>query len=175
MTCSATPIAAPTLSYTGDLTQSNFTTISDIVFTWGGGAEDVIVTGIPASNMTKNMGAKTLTISGTTEGMLDYTVTTTGGSGAAVSYTGTLTPKSWSSFSCAAMVSVDLTVSAAGSYELAVYDGGTKVKTIYSGPFSAGKSNIMFSVGDLESGTYTYKLTNGGSVVDSQTGEIVVP
>jgi hypothetical protein len=176
MTCSSTPIAAPTLTYTGDLTQSNFTTISPIVFTWGGGAEDVVVTGIPAANMTKNMGAKTLTISGTTEGLLDYTVTTTGGSGAGVSYSGTLTPKAWSAFSCPAMVNVEITVAAAGSYELAIYNGGTKVKTIYNGAWGAGKSSIMFSVGDLDSGSYTYKLTNGsGDVVNSQTGSVDVP
>ncbi|MBR0497537.1 MAG: hypothetical protein IJJ78_00460 [Paludibacteraceae bacterium] len=176
MTCSSTPIAAPTLTYTGDLTQSNFTTISPIVFTWGGGAEDVVVTGIPAANMTKNMGAKTLTISGTTEGLLDYTITTTGGSGAGVSYSGTLTPKAWSAFSCPAMVNVEITLVAAGSYELAIYNGGTKVKTIYNGAWGAGKSSIMFSVGDLDSGSYTYKLTNGsGDVVNSQTGSVDVP
>jgi hypothetical protein len=74
------------------------------------------------------------------------------------------------------MVNVEITVAAAGSYELAIYNGGTKVKTIYNGAWGAGKSSIMFSVGDLDSGSYTYKLTNaGGDVVNSQTGSVDVP
>jgi len=67
--------------------------IANMVFTWGGTATDVNVTGLPASgiNFTKDMTAKTVTVSGTPTGDVSFTVTTTGATGTPVSGTGIVT------------------------------------------------------------------------------------
>ncbi|MBR6804866.1 MAG: DUF4832 domain-containing protein, partial [Paludibacteraceae bacterium] len=76
---------------------------------------------------------------------------------------------------CTGMVGVVLNVSTAGTYELAVFNGGSKVKSVMTRAFDAGKTSVLFSVYGLSSGEYTYKLLNGGSVVDGQTGSVTVP
>jgi hypothetical protein len=73
------------------------------------------------------------------------------------------------------MVDITLTVTTAGTYELAVFNGGTKVKSVMTNAFGTGKTSVFFSAEDLDSGEYTYKLLNGASVVDGQTGVITVP
>lgn len=89
--------SSQTLSLTSDgnadQTVSAGTAITDIVFTWGGDATDVTVTGVPASGLTlvKDATAKTVTISGTPTATVNYTVTTSGTSGTAVSASGTIT------------------------------------------------------------------------------------
>ncbi|MCR5862086.1 T9SS type A sorting domain-containing protein [Flavobacterium sp. J372] len=67
--------------------------IANMVFTWGGTATDVNVTGLPASgiNFTKDMTAKTVTVSGTPTADVSFTVTTTGATGTPVSGTGIVT------------------------------------------------------------------------------------
>ncbi|HEX6427358.1 MAG TPA: hypothetical protein VF008_06710, partial [Niastella sp.] len=92
-TITITHIAPAALSYAGNLNQTvnRGSAISNIVFTWSGGATDVSVYGLPAGvNSVKDQTAKTLTISGipTLSGM--YTVSTVGGSGHAVTYQGTV-------------------------------------------------------------------------------------
>ncbi|MDP9955258.1 pectate lyase [Epilithonimonas hungarica] len=74
-----------------DQTIATGSTISPIVFTWGGDATDVTVTGIPANGLsfTKDAAAKTLTISGTPTITTSYTVTTVG-TGNSVSISGTV-------------------------------------------------------------------------------------
>lgn len=66
--------------------------ITNMVFTWGGTATDVTVTGLPAFGITfvKDMTAKTVTISGTPTASLTFTVTTSGTSGTPVSGSGTI-------------------------------------------------------------------------------------
>lgn len=66
--------------------------ISDMVFTWGGTATDVTVTGLPANGISyeKNMTAKTVTISGTPTENVSFTVTTSGPSGTPVSGSGNI-------------------------------------------------------------------------------------
>lgn len=66
--------------------------IAPIVFTWGGDATDVVVTGIPANGLAfaKDTSAKTVTITGTPSATTNYTVTTVG-SGNANSISGTVT------------------------------------------------------------------------------------
>ncbi|SFC61246.1 pectate lyase family protein [Flavobacterium phragmitis] len=73
-------------------TVASGTAISSIVFTWGGTATDVTVTGLPASGIsfTKNSSAKTITITGTPTANVSYTVTTTG-TGTAATASGTIT------------------------------------------------------------------------------------
>lgn len=88
---SSTP--PPTLTVVGtiDQTVSLGSSISVIVFTWGGGATDVTVLGLPSGiAATKDASAKTLTLSGVPASLSTYTVTTVGGTGDAVSLSGTL-------------------------------------------------------------------------------------
>lgn len=88
---------APTLVLTsGTTTQSTYvgTAITNIVYTYGGGATGVNVTGLPSGvTATINTTAKTVTISGTptVTNTGSYSVVTTGGSGSAVTLTGTIT------------------------------------------------------------------------------------
>jgi len=74
-----------------DQTISTGSAIAPIVFTWGGDATDVTITGIPANGLsfTKDAAAKTLTITGTPTITTSYTVTTVG-SGNSVSISGTV-------------------------------------------------------------------------------------
>ena len=69
------------------------TAIAPIIFTYGGDATDVVITGLPANGLTvaKNATAKTATITGTPTATTAYTVTTTGTTGTAVSISGTVT------------------------------------------------------------------------------------
>ncbi|WP_026705484.1 pectate lyase family protein [Flavobacterium soli] len=68
-------------------------TISTMVFTWGGTATDVTVTGLPAFGIdfVKNMTDKTVTVSGTPTGDITFTIATTGTSGTSVSGSGSIT------------------------------------------------------------------------------------
>lgn len=83
-----------TLTSTGNVNQTvqAGTAIDEIVFTWGGDATDVSVTGLPASGISfvKNSTAKTVTISGVPTSDVHYTVTTSGMSGIPVSQSGTI-------------------------------------------------------------------------------------
>ncbi len=76
-----------------DQTVATATAIAPIVFTWGGDAADVTLTGLPANGLivAKDAAAKTVTVSGTPTASTAYTVTTTGGSGTAASISGAIT------------------------------------------------------------------------------------
>lgn len=67
--------------------------IADMVFTWGGTANDATVTGLPASGITfvKDITAKTVTVSGTPTDNVTFSVATSGTSGTSVSGSGTIT------------------------------------------------------------------------------------
>ncbi len=167
--------AAPTLTTPTNKDQTNVITIDPIVFTWGGGAIDVKVFGLPLGlTAVKNTGAKTLTISGTptTEG--PYTVTTEGGTGADVSVSGSITfvPP----IVCLTMLTANITsVATQGTYRLALFDapGTTEIKTLATGLFSAGATDFSFPSTGLSAGTYTFKLLDGVTVMSS--GSVVVP
>lgn len=165
--------ATPELTYTGELNQSQITTIQPITFTWGGGATGVTVTGIPDAN--KSISGNTLTISGSITALLDYTVSTKGGSGEPITYSGTLYPKGFST-SCGKMATINVEVTTSGQYQLTIYNaGGEEIKTVYSGPLETGKTSVMFSASEINGGDYTYKLLNDGSVVSGQTGTVTIP
>lgn len=74
-------------------TVSEGTAISNMVYTWGGTATDVTVTGLPAFGIdfVKDITAKTVTISGTPTDEVSFTITTIGSSGNPVSGTGSIT------------------------------------------------------------------------------------
>ena len=67
--------------------------ITNMVFTWGGTATDVTITGLPANGIdfVKNMTAKTVTISGTPTDEVEFTITTIGTTGVSVSGFGSIT------------------------------------------------------------------------------------
>jgi pectate lyase len=74
-------------------TVTSGTVISSIVFTWGGDATDVSVTGLPVSGISfvKNTSAKTITITGTPTATLSYSIATTGTAGTPATGSGTIT------------------------------------------------------------------------------------
>ncbi len=67
--------------------------VNTIIFTWGGDATDVTVSGLPASGLiyVKNSGAKTITITGTPTADVSYTITTVGTISTPISESGTIT------------------------------------------------------------------------------------
>ena len=93
-TITVTPVDPQTLTSTtnNNQTVTSGTAIGTIVFTWGGGATDATVTGLPASGITfvKNTTAKTITITGTPTATLSYSISTTG-IGTAATGSGTIT------------------------------------------------------------------------------------
>jgi len=96
-TITAVALVAPTLALTaGTASQSVLLTsaITNIVYTWGGGATDVTVTSLPAGVIaTKDVVAKTVTLSGTPTavGATTYSIVTIGGLAPMVTKTGTIT------------------------------------------------------------------------------------
>lgn len=90
---SITEIAPPTLSSTGSLRQvvNSGSLISEIQFIWGGGATDVVITGLPNGlSFTKINESKTAILSGIATGSKSFEVTTVGGSGSEVSIVGNI-------------------------------------------------------------------------------------
>lgn len=76
-----------------DQTVSAGIAIADMVYTWGGTADDVSVDGLPANGITfvKNTAAKTVTVSGTPTADVSFTLTTSGSAGTPVSGGGNIT------------------------------------------------------------------------------------
>ena len=75
-----------------DQTVTSGSAVAPIVFTWGGDATDVSLTGVTNGlTFTKDATAKTVTITGTPTQTTAYTVTTVGATGTAVSISGTVT------------------------------------------------------------------------------------
>lgn len=67
--------------------------VETIIFTWGGDATDVTVSGLPASGISfvKDAGNKTITITGTPTDTVSYSITTVGATGTPISESGTIT------------------------------------------------------------------------------------
>ena len=151
--------------------------IANIVFTWGDGATDVTVANLPAGlTATKNIGAKTLTISGTPSAVATttYTVTTVGGTGAPIVLSGTITTQAV--VTCLQLVTIPISALAStGTYSMVLFDapGTTQIKVLGKGVFNAGDSDFVFAKTGLSSGTYTFKLMNGATVI--KTGTVILP
>ncbi len=169
--------AIPTLTDPVNKTQTviDGNAIANIVFTWGGGATDVSVASLPAGLISsKNVGAKTLTISGTPTTGGTYTVSSVGGAGAPIVITGTITVLP--AVTCLELVTISLTaVASAGDYDMILFDaaGTTQIKVLGAGTFNAGDSDFVFAKTGLSSGTYTYKLMDGATVLKS--GAVILP
>jgi pectate lyase len=149
--------ALHTLTSTGnrDQTVPGGTTISDIVFTWGGGATDVTVTGLPAGlTSSKNAGNKTLTISGKPTASGTYTVTTTGGSKPAVSLQGTVN---------LSLASPTLSVT---DYHTQTVIKGLAIKNIV---FTWGGGATGVNLSDLPAGLMSVKNENSKTLTISGT------
>lgn len=88
------PIPAHTLTSISNKNQTvaSGVAISDIVYTWGGGATDASVTGLPASGISfvKDAIAKTITISGTPTANISYSITTSGNIAESATGSGTI-------------------------------------------------------------------------------------
>jgi len=91
---STAPVSQQTLQIASNNDQTVIpgNAITPMIFTWGGTAADVTVTGLPASGISfvKNVSSKTVTISGTPTADVDFTLTTSGLSGTPVSGTGSI-------------------------------------------------------------------------------------
>ncbi len=148
--------------------------IVNIVYSWSGGTTDVTVAGLPTGvTAVKDMGAKTVTISGTPSavGTSNYTITTIGGVGGPIISGGSIT-----CMVCASLATLNITgLTPAGNYRLALFDatGTTEIKTLTTGNFTAGDSKFMFSRSGIAAGTYTFKLLNGVTIINS--GTVVLP
>ncbi|MBZ4035980.1 T9SS type A sorting domain-containing protein [Flavobacterium sp. 17A] len=94
-TVTVTAAGNQTLTSTGNNNQtvSSGTAIASIVFTWGGDAADVTVTGLPASGLSfvKNTSSKTITITGTPTANVSYSIATSGSAGSPATASGTIT------------------------------------------------------------------------------------
>lgn len=85
----------PTLVLTSgssNQTVSSVGSISDIVYTWGGSATDVLVSNLPSGlSVSKNTNNKTITISGSPSTSGTYNLSTSQSTGTSVSISGTIT------------------------------------------------------------------------------------
>lgn len=81
-----------TIPNNNDQIVSSGSAITDMVFTWGGDATSVTVTGLPASGISYSIDntANTITISGIPTANVNFTITTTGATGTPVSGAGTI-------------------------------------------------------------------------------------
>ena len=90
----AAVVSSQTLSTSTDNNQAidSGTTINPMVFTWGGDATGVTVTGLPASGITyaQDLPNKTITISGTSTSNISFSIKTTGSLGTSVTENGTI-------------------------------------------------------------------------------------
>ena len=91
-----TAVSSQTLTTSTDNNQTvadTSTPITSMIYTWGGDATDVSVTGLPASGITyvKDTTAKTITITGTPSANVSFTITTIGATGTAATGSGTIT------------------------------------------------------------------------------------
>lgn len=75
-----------------DQTVASGSAIANMVYTWGGTADDATVSGLPANGITfvKDITAKTITVSGTPTANVSFTVTTSGSAGTPVEGTGNI-------------------------------------------------------------------------------------
>lgn len=91
----SSPVASSqtlTIPSNNDQTVISATAMAPMVFTWGGTATDVTITGLPASGVSfvKNTANKTVTVSGNPTDDVSFTVTTAGPTGTFVSGTGSI-------------------------------------------------------------------------------------
>jgi pectate lyase len=143
-------IASPTVSSqtlsipsNNDQTVITATAMAPMIFTWGGTATDVTVSGLPASgvNFVKNTTNKTVTISGNPTDDVSFTVNTVGSAGTSVSGTGSIsviapgTPQGNEihNFTTSALNSTFYTFTSANMNSTdgsATYDGATLTKRL---------------------------------------------
>ncbi len=182
----------PTIVLTSGANEQTFcqdaATITDIVYTVGGGATGATVTGLPTGvTGTYNSGTKTFTLSGTaTEaGVFNYTVTTTGAAAPCVnpSLTGTLTINA----SVTAEAGDDQTVSCiCGGNVVTVTMAatnpavGTGKWTLKSTTSSAGTitddTKYNTTITNLPIGThvYTWTVTNGATNACEASDDVTI-
>lgn len=89
----AVSIQTLTTTTNNNQTVTDGTAIEAMVFSWGGEATDVIMTGLPASGIdfVKDFTAKTITISGIPTANVSFSITTTGAAGTPTTESGSIT------------------------------------------------------------------------------------
>ena len=133
--------------------------------------------------MNVTIGTNTITISGTPvdNGSYGYTITANaiaGGTPATATANGSLRVNAVViPASCGGSIDLVLNISTPGTYDINIYNaGGTLVyKAAKNTVMTAGSNTIMINPSCLASGTYTYKVENGTTLIDGQTNTIVVP
>jgi pectate lyase len=181
-----------TLTSTSNTTQTvaSGSAISNIVFTWGGDATDANVpemTDLNAAGISavKNVGAKTITISGTPTADVSFSVVTNGISGTPVTLTGTIALGSATpsdeihNFTLSGKVSTFYTItgnmnSTAG---LVTYDGLTltarlKIESATSITYTTTAESTLTLVFDS---TFTGKVKVNGVSYSAQAGIVTIP
>lgn len=180
------------LTSTSNTTQTvaSGSAISNIVFTWGGDATDANVpemTDLNAAGISavKNVGAKTITISGTPTADVSFSVVTNGISGTPVTLTGTIALGSATpsdeihNFTLSGKVSTFYTItgnmnSTAG---LVTYDGLTltarlKIESATSITYTTTAESTLTLVFDS---TFTGKVKVNGVSYSAQAGIVTIP
>ena len=199
---SSTPVsittnAASTLtltSGTASQTTCSGTAITNIVYTWGGGATDVTVTGLPAGlSFAKNAGAKTVTISGTATATGTYDVTTTGHTTpcTAVSLGGTITMNQASTLLLTSGTASQTLCSGTAITNIVYTWGGSATDVTVTGlpaglsaAKNAGAKTVTISGTATATGTYSVTTTGhttpctavslGGTITMNQASTLVL-
>lgn len=176
--------ALHTLTSTGsrDQTVVSGAAISDIIFTWGGGATDVTVTQLPAGlTSTKNAGGKTLTISGIPTASGTFTVTTLGGSKPAVSLQGTVNVSAASPTLAVTDYHTQTVIKGIAIKNIVFTWGGgatgVNLSNMPAGLVSASDDNsktLTISGTPMSSGTYSVTTTGGATPAVTLQGTITI-
>lgn len=190
-TKTATPVPASVSMTSASGTNAQSITLGDAItnitysftgtaaVTWTGTAS----ASTPPSGMNVTIGTNTITISGTPvdNGSYGYTITANaiaGGTPATATANGSLRVNAVViPASCGGSIDLVLNISTPGTYDINIYNaGGTLVyKAAKNTVMTAGNNTIMINPGCLASGTYTYKVESGTTLIDGQTNTIVVP
>ena len=176
---SASGTNAQSISVGDAITNITYNFTGTAAVTWTGTAS----ASTPPSGMSVTIGTNTITISGTPvdNGSYGYTITANaiaGGTPATATANGSLRVNAVViPASCGGSIDLVLNISTPGTYDINIYNaGGTLVyKAAKNTVMTAGSNTIMINPGCLASGTYTYKVESGTTLIDGQTNTIVVP
>ncbi|MDD4971701.1 MAG: T9SS type A sorting domain-containing protein [Paludibacter sp.] len=170
-----------TLTTTTDNSQTvvSGVAISDMLFTWGGGATDATVTGLPGSGITvvKDATAKTITISGTPSANISFSITTSGSTGTSVTLSGSITILSSQTLTLTSANNSDQTVTSGTAIAPIVYTwGGDATDASVSGlpvsgiDFVKDASAKTITISGTPTATVTYSIATTGTAGTPATG-----
>lgn len=179
------PASSQTLTSTSNNNQTvtSGTAIATIVFTWGGSATDVTVTGLPASGISfvKNTAAKTITITGTPTATLSYSIATTG-TGTPATGSGTITVNPSGTQTLTSTSNNNQTVASGTAISTIVFTwGGTSTDATVTGLPASGISFVKnttaktITITGTPTATLSYSIaTIGNGTAATGSGTITV-